>query len=127
MLQQSTPECPILLNFQIYRQVVVAVSKKHLPSTTKMLRSCSMPLRCRIVVISDPLPGCPGVTCTLHSNSSKKRSTCLKYRCTALMLHCPSARFSRSPPSVVIALVSIQASPPPRLLLGVSTKTCVVW
>jgi hypothetical protein len=32
MLQQSTRECPILLHFQVYRQIVVAISKKHLPS-----------------------------------------------------------------------------------------------
>jgi len=32
ILQQSTSECSIPLNLQIYRQVVVAVSKKHLPS-----------------------------------------------------------------------------------------------
>jgi hypothetical protein len=31
ILQQSTPECPILLHFQIYRQIAVAISKKHLP------------------------------------------------------------------------------------------------
>ncbi|KAF2633122.1 hypothetical protein BU25DRAFT_445050 [Macroventuria anomochaeta] len=31
-LQQSTTECPIQLSFKIYRQVAVAVSKKHLPS-----------------------------------------------------------------------------------------------
>jgi antitoxin component of RelBE/YafQ-DinJ toxin-antitoxin module len=31
LLQQSTPECPILLRFQIYRQIAVAISKKHLP------------------------------------------------------------------------------------------------
>jgi hypothetical protein len=32
MLQQSTRECPIMLHFQVYRQIVVAISKKHLPS-----------------------------------------------------------------------------------------------
>jgi len=31
ILQQSMPECPILLHFQIYRQIAVAISKKHLP------------------------------------------------------------------------------------------------
>ena len=31
ILQQSMPECPMLLHFQIYRQIVVAISKKHLP------------------------------------------------------------------------------------------------
>lgn len=31
LLQQSTPECPILLHFQMYRQIAVAISKKHLP------------------------------------------------------------------------------------------------
>jgi hypothetical protein len=31
ILQQSTPECPILLHFQVYRQIAVAISKKHLP------------------------------------------------------------------------------------------------
>jgi hypothetical protein len=31
ILQQSTPECPMLLHFQIYRQIAVAISKKHLP------------------------------------------------------------------------------------------------
>jgi hypothetical protein len=30
--QQSTTECPILLHFQNYRQIAVAISKKHLPS-----------------------------------------------------------------------------------------------
>jgi hypothetical protein len=32
ILQRSTSECSIPLNLQIYRQIVVAVSKKHLPS-----------------------------------------------------------------------------------------------
>lgn len=31
ILQQYTPECPILLHFQTYRQIAVAISKKHLP------------------------------------------------------------------------------------------------
>jgi hypothetical protein len=31
ILQKSTPEFPILLHFQSYRQIAVAVSKKHLP------------------------------------------------------------------------------------------------
>jgi hypothetical protein len=35
ILQQSMPESPILLHFQIYRQIVVAVSKKHLPGMVK--------------------------------------------------------------------------------------------
>jgi hypothetical protein len=30
--QQSTTECLILLHFQSYRQIAVAISKKHLPS-----------------------------------------------------------------------------------------------
>jgi hypothetical protein len=31
ILQKSTPEFPILLHFKSYRQIAVAVSKKHLP------------------------------------------------------------------------------------------------
>jgi hypothetical protein len=31
ILQQSALECPILLHFQSYRQIAVAISKKHLP------------------------------------------------------------------------------------------------
>ena len=31
-LRESTPECPIPLHFQIYRQIVVSISKKHIPA-----------------------------------------------------------------------------------------------
>ncbi|KAF1343752.1 hypothetical protein EJ07DRAFT_144303, partial [Lizonia empirigonia] len=30
-LQQATPECPIVLNLQIYRQIAVSISKKQIP------------------------------------------------------------------------------------------------
>ncbi|KAH9859292.1 hypothetical protein J1614_012179 [Plenodomus biglobosus] len=31
-LQQATPECPITLNLQVYRQIAVSISKKHIPA-----------------------------------------------------------------------------------------------
>jgi hypothetical protein len=34
-LEQSTAGCPVRLNFQTYRQIAVAVSKKHLPGLTQ--------------------------------------------------------------------------------------------
>jgi hypothetical protein len=87
-----------------------------------MLRSCSVPLRCRIVVISNPRPGCPDVIYTLHKSISKKRSTCHKYYRTAFTFHCLSRRCSRRPPSVLSAYLSIHLKPFDRSLPGLSTK-----
>jgi hypothetical protein len=87
-----------------------------------MLRSYSMPLRCRIIVISDPRPGCPDVICTLHKSISKKRSTYHKYCRTAFTFHYLSRRCSRRPPSVLSACLSIHLKPFDRSLPGLSTK-----
>jgi hypothetical protein len=87
-----------------------------------MLRSCSMPLQCRIVVISDPRPGCPNVICTLYKSISKKRSTYHKYYRTAFTFHYLSRRCSRRPPSVLSACLSIYLKPFDRSLPGLSTK-----
>jgi hypothetical protein len=87
-----------------------------------MLRSCSMPLRYRIVVISNPRPGCPDVIYTLHKSISKKRSTCHKYCRTAFTFHYLSRRCSRRPPSVLSACLSIHLKPFDRSLPGLSTK-----
>jgi hypothetical protein len=35
ILQKSMPESPILLHFQVYRQIIVAISKKHLSGTVQ--------------------------------------------------------------------------------------------
>jgi hypothetical protein len=87
-----------------------------------MLRSYSILLRYRIVVISNPRPGCPNVIYTLHKSISKKRSTCHKYCRTTFTFHCLSRRCSRRPPSVLSACLSIHLKPFDRLLPGLSTK-----
>jgi hypothetical protein len=87
-----------------------------------MLRSYSILLRCRIVVISDLRPGYPNVICTLHKSISKKRSTCHKYYRTAFTFHYLSRRCSRRPPLVLSACLSIYLKPFDRLLPGLLTK-----
>jgi hypothetical protein len=87
-----------------------------------MLRSCSVLLQYRIVVISNPRPGCPNVICTLYKSISKKRSTYHKYCRTAFTFHCLSRRCSRRPPSVLSACLSIHLKPFDRSLPGLSTK-----
>ena len=44
------------------------------PSAAKILQSCSSPSRYRMVVVSKPRPGYPGMTWTQHSDSFRKRS-----------------------------------------------------
>jgi hypothetical protein len=87
-----------------------------------MLRSYSILLRYRIVVISNPRPGYPDVIYTLHKSISKKRSTCHKYYRTTFTFHCLSRRCSRRPPSVLSACLSIHLKPFDRSLPGLSTK-----
>jgi hypothetical protein len=87
-----------------------------------MLRSCSVLLRCRIVVISNPRPGCPNVICMLYKSISKKRSTCYKYYRTAFTFYCLSRRCSCRPPLVLSACLSIHLKPFDRSLPGLLIK-----
>ena len=87
-----------------------------------MLQSCSSLLRCRIVVISNPLPSCLDVMCTQTISSIKKQSTQRKYCLTCFTFYCLSLDCSLQPYSVCLACVSIYSSLSLRLLLQCCTK-----